>query len=116
MDRKRNVQISVVLERSLVQSSLLTQPGNVITVVVGERPIAKDGIGNLWKVHQVHLEQLSLEVCVLLLVLLERLKKEACARLDGLVAHEDLDKTSNVGQRVRWVLHQGLCKGNTLVR
>ena len=41
------VQVSVVLQSPLQESSFLTQLGNVGTVVVGEHLVAEDSISNL---------------------------------------------------------------------
>lgn len=41
------VQVSVVLQRSLQESSLLTQLGNVGTIVVGEHLVSQNSISNL---------------------------------------------------------------------
>lgn len=41
------IQVSVVLQCPLQESSLLTELGNVSTIVVGKHLIAQDGISNL---------------------------------------------------------------------
>lgn len=41
------IQVSVVLECSLQESSFLTQLGNVGTIIVGEHLVAQDCISNL---------------------------------------------------------------------
>lgn len=41
------VQVGVVLQRSLKESSLLTQLGDVWTIIVGEHLVAQDSISNL---------------------------------------------------------------------
>ena len=47
------------------QTSLLAKVGDSGAVIVGERVITKDGIGNLRRVNQVHLQKSGLEMALL---------------------------------------------------
>ena len=60
-------------------------------IEVGEDLVDKNGICNLRRVKQVHLEQTGLQVSLLRLVVLERLKEERGRRLDHVLRHEDVD-------------------------
>ena len=64
-------------------------------IEVGEDLVDKNGIRNLRRVKQVHLEQTSLQVSLLRLVVLERLKEERGRRLDHVLRHEDIDHLEN---------------------
>ena len=52
---------------------LSLKPGDVRTVVVRQVAVAQDGVSHLWERHQIHLQQLRLQLGVLFLVLLEGL-------------------------------------------
>ena len=55
------IQISVMLQSPLQQASLFAQAGDVGAVVVGEHVVAHDGVGDLRRGHQVHLQQACLQ-------------------------------------------------------
>ena len=54
------VQISIMLQGTLQQTSLLAEAGNMGAVVVGEHAVAHDGVSDLRRGHQVHLQQACL--------------------------------------------------------
>ena len=74
----------------LQQSSLLAQVGNSGSVVVREHFITKDGISNLRRVNQVHLQESGLEVTLLRFILLERIQEEGRRGLNHVLGHENI--------------------------
>lgn len=55
-----------------------------------EHLVAENSVRNLRCVHQVHLEQTSLQWSLFGLVVLERVEQEGCRRLDHVLRHEDV--------------------------
>ena len=55
------VEVCVVLECALEQAGLLEEGGDVGPVVVAEHLVVHDGVGHLWRGHQVHLQQPRLQ-------------------------------------------------------
>ena len=76
---------------ALQKAGLLAKVSNTGTIVVREHLIAEDGVRDLRCVHQIHLEETSLKVTLLRLVLLESVKKERGRRLDHVLRHKDVD-------------------------
>ena len=60
----------------LQQSGLLAKVGNPWAIVVREHFVTKDGVSDLWGVHEVHLEETRLQMTLLRLVLLESIEQE----------------------------------------
>lgn len=61
---------------ALKEPSLLAQVGDARAVVVREHLVAEDCVGDLRRVHEVHLEKTSLKSTLLGTVLLERVEEE----------------------------------------
>ncbi len=107
--------VLVVLKSALQETGLLAKVGNARTIVVSEHLVAEDGIGDLRSVDQVHLEQTSLKVSLLGLVVLECVEEERGSLLDHVLAHEDVSDTLDVDQRTRLVADQAAGEFSTLL-
>lgn len=85
----------------LKETSFFAQVGDPWTIVVGEHLLAQDGIGDLGRVDQVHLEQTRLQVPLLWQVVLERFEQEGGRLLDHILGHEDIDDLARPSLCVR---------------
>jgi hypothetical protein len=83
---------------------------------VVEHLVAKDGVGNLRRVHEVHLQQARLEVRLLRLVVLERIKKEGRRGLNHVLRHEDVHDSLNIDERTLFAVDELRRKLGALVR
>ncbi|PNY29194.1 Uncharacterized protein TCAP_00893 [Tolypocladium capitatum] len=108
--------IFIHLEGLLRQAGLLAELGNPRLVKVREHVVAEDSLGHLGRVHQVHLEQASLQASVLWLVFLERIKKESSSLLDHALRLENVTDTLKVDQRALLAIGQGGSKLGALLR
>lgn len=71
-----------------------------------EHLVAQDGVGNLRRVHEVHLEQPGLERALLGLVVLERVEEEARRLREEVLSHEDVCDSLEVDHRAVLVVDQ----------
>jgi len=108
-------RILVVLQSSCVQTSLLAKGGNTRTIVVGEHLVTKDSIGDLRSVHQVHLDQASLERTILFSVCGQNIETECSSLLDHALRHEDVEDTRSVDE-VGVLLGESSSELSTLLR
>lgn len=90
----------------LKETSLLRKVRDPRAIVVGEHLVAENGIGDLRSVDQVHLEQPGLEVGLLGLVILERIKEERRRLLDHVLGHEDIHNALDIDEWAVFVVHQ----------
>jgi len=75
----------VVLKSATIESSLLTESGDPLTIVVGEAVHLEDTLGNIWGTHEVDLEELSLKVALIGTVLNQGLEKEGRGFLNAAI-------------------------------
>lgn len=68
--------------------------------------VPEDGVGDLRRVDEVHLEQASLQVPLLGLVVLERVEEERSRLLNHVLAHEDVDDALDVDKRAHLVVDE----------
>lgn len=92
------VEVRVVLQGPLQEPSLLAELRDVRAVVVREHVVAENGVGDLGRRHQVHLEQARLQVALGGPVVFEGVEQEGCALLHHVLFHENVDDLVNVGQ------------------
>lgn len=71
-----------------------------------EHLIAEDSVRDLRRVQQVHLQQLSLQMTLLRLVLLERIQQKARRGLNHILRHENIDDALDVDQRTALIVHE----------
>jgi hypothetical protein len=75
----------VVLKSTTIETSLFTESGDSLTIVVGEAVHLEDAFSNIRGTHQVDLEELSLKVAFIGTVLDQGLKKEGRGFLDAAI-------------------------------
>mmetsp|Transcript_19922 Transcript_19922/g.48477 ORF Transcript_19922/g.48477 Transcript_19922/m.48477 type:complete len:458 (+) Transcript_19922:2978-4351(+) len=106
-------RLRVVLHGPLVQSRLLAQAADVLLVIVGEHAHLEDGLRHLRCVHDVHLQQLGLQVGLLRQVGFQGVEQDRSDLLQLVVLQEHFDNNVDVNQRrlvVQEVLGQGHCR------
>ncbi|GKT40436.1 uncharacterized protein ColSpa_00617 [Colletotrichum spaethianum] len=108
--------VLVELQGLLGQASLFTESRNASLVEVGEHVVSKNGIGNLGRIHQVHLEETSLKVTLVRSVVLERIQEEGSCLLDHALGLENVDDSLNVNQRTALVVGQSRSELRSLLR
>ena len=91
-------RVLVVLKSPGQKAGVLAELGNSGPVVVREHLVSKDGVCNLGRVHQVHLEQPRLEVALLGLVVREDVEQECSRLLDHALRLEDVHGALNINQ------------------
>ena len=75
---------------ALQKAGLLAKVGDPGAVVVAEHVIAKDGVGDLGCMNQVHLQKSGLEVTLLRFIVLKSVEQERGRRLDHILGHKDV--------------------------
>ncbi len=90
--------VLVQLEGLLEQACLFAEGCNTGLVEVGEHVISKDGIRNLGRIDEIHLEEARLEMALLRLVVLESIEKEGSSLLDHALRLEDVNHPLEINQ------------------
>lgn len=78
--------------------------------------IAEDSIGNLRCIHEIHLQQSSLQMSLFRVIVLERLQQEARSLLRHVLTREDVRDPLEVDERSTLVLVQHSSELSTLFR
>mmetsp|Transcript_30328 Transcript_30328/g.70761 ORF Transcript_30328/g.70761 Transcript_30328/m.70761 type:complete len:477 (+) Transcript_30328:3188-4618(+) len=91
--------VRIVLKSVLHKSRLLAETSDVCAVVVGEHVHLQDRLCNLWCLLQVHRQQLSLQLPLLWLVVLECIEQDGGGLLQAVALHEHLDDCIDVDER-----------------
>mmetsp|Transcript_9903 Transcript_9903/g.26950 ORF Transcript_9903/g.26950 Transcript_9903/m.26950 type:complete len:426 (-) Transcript_9903:1280-2557(-) len=94
-------EIRVVLQGPHVQPRLFAQLRDPGLIVLGQRPVGEDGVGNLAVVHQVDFDQLGLEGRVLGIVTLQHIQQERRGLLDHLPLQKQISHGIEVDGRPR---------------
>jgi len=100
----------------LQQVGFLAKVGDSWTIKIREHLVAKDGISNLGRVHQVHFEQPSLQVSLLRLVILEGVQQEGSCCRNEILGHENINDAFDVNQWSTFVINQLSGKFCSLLR
>mmetsp|Transcript_33252 Transcript_33252/g.72653 ORF Transcript_33252/g.72653 Transcript_33252/m.72653 type:complete len:378 (-) Transcript_33252:457-1590(-) len=91
--------LRVMLHGPLVQPCLLAQATDVLLVVVREHAHLEDGLRHLRCVHDIHLQELGLQVGLLWQVGLQRVQQDGGDLLEFVVLQEHLDHHVDVHKR-----------------
>ena len=75
----------VVLKSATIKTSLFTESGNSLPIIMGEATHLKDSFRNIWGTHQVNLEELSLKIAFIWTVLDQGLEKKSRGFLDATI-------------------------------
>lgn len=82
----------------LKQTSLLAQVRNARTIIMRKELVPKNSICNLRRMNQIHLQQSRLQMCLLRLVILERIQQKARRLLNHILTHEDIHHALDIDQ------------------
>mmetsp|Transcript_756 Transcript_756/g.1186 ORF Transcript_756/g.1186 Transcript_756/m.1186 type:complete len:325 (-) Transcript_756:619-1593(-) len=98
--------VSVVLQRTLSQTSFLTQFSDAFTIVVRKHFICQNRIGNLWSSFQIDFQHTCLQWPLISTICFECFKQHSCDLRNGVLCQKCINHRVRVDKRTRRVGEQ----------